>query len=99
MIDIEQRRFRISDHLDVVIDDDGLHDPTGILCIRWFDKDRTQLGSLPILPGDVADLVKALVLGAMALEQKGVRLTMYNAGYLDGREGRPPEVEPRWPKQ
>lgn len=90
------RKFPVSTTLDVILDDDGKHDPTGILSLRLIDKDGQQLRTTPILPSEVPELIKALVSAAMVLERKGSELTAYDAGYQDCKEGRPPEVVPRW---
>jgi len=87
-------KFKVSDTLDVIIEDDGKYDPTGILSLRLIDKDKKPLQSTPILASEIPKLVKALVEAAMALEEKGITLTMYNAGYEDGKEGREPTVDP-----
>lgn len=92
-------KFSVSKSLDVVIEDDGRLDPTGILNLRLTGKDKKVLHSTPILASEVPDLVRALVAATMALEEKGLTLTMYNAGYQDAKEGRAPAVEPRWPRE
>ena len=91
-------QFPVSSTLEIVIEDDGRCDPTGILSLVLFGEDKKPIQSSPILPTEVPELVKALVSAALALEQKGLTLTTYNAGYEDAKEGRPPEVKPEWPR-
>jgi len=94
---MENKIISVCSYLNIIIEDDGSKDPTGILSLNLLDKKGKTVGSLPIIPSDVPELVKALTIGALELEKKGTSLVSYDAGYKDAQDSREPELEVKYP--
>ncbi len=60
----------ISSNLNILIEDDGDKDPTGILSLCLLGKNGETIDSLPIIPSDIPELLKAITIGALELEKK-----------------------------